>query len=495
MGDDKTNRIKNGFASKGLLLLLGEVIAMGLVGAYSSTHFTFADSLSIVIAFAIAYLVPRFIYSNSKTACRWGQWMLLLVATAIAFYTVFSLIAGTPAADDTLEAPNLTADSGLYYCWALSHYDGRIPSPEITYSGVSIIMLGLWKVLGVRVVWPMAVNLMCVLLTMVMTGKIANRLLSHRFPNANPCNIVAMAMLMVALLGFFISQGMRIQKESYCSLGFALAGYALAGMNSTGVSAKEKRRDLVLFLVGTLIIAFIRTNFVYFIVVGAIMMSIANRCAHWKSGALMAIVALAMTLLFNYLFCYTLEHQLDMIEGGKAVARDFEMGISQQPYQYIIGEYYYRPKWERVFLLPISMGVQYIIPFPWLYGYDNASVLSLLPRMRMMWYFVGGMCLFYYLYIVVAHFNTFNLGMWAWWPLVVFMIMSFLTGGLVSRYALPIQPLFVVVATYVIFLIKEGHFRRQFTILMVIYVLVLVATLVFCYHSQVEYLRDQNILT
>ena len=209
----------------------------------------------------------------------------------------------------------------------------------------------------------------------------------------------------------------------------------------------------------------------------------------------MAIVALAMTLLFNYLFCYTLEHQFDMVEGGKAVARDFEMGISQQPYQHIIGEYYNYPKLERVFLLPISMGVQYIIPFPWLYGYDNASVLSLLPRMRMMWYFVGGMCLFYYLYIVVAHFNTFNLGMWAWWPLVVFMIMSFLTGGLVSRYALPIQPLFVVVATYVIFLIKEGHFRRQFTILMVIYVLVLVATLVFCYHLQVEYLRDQNILT
>ena len=495
MSDDKTNRINNGFGSKGLLLLLGEVTAMGLVGVYSSTHFSVADSVSIVVAFAIAYLVPRFIYSNGKTSCRWGQWMLLMVATAIAFYTVYSLIAATPAAGDTLEAPNLTADSGLYYCWALAHYDGRIPSPDITYSGLSIIMLGLWKVLGVSAVWPMAVNLMCVLLTIVMTGKIASRLLSHRFANANHPAIAAMAMLMVALLGFFISQGMRIQKESYCSLGFALAGYALAGMDSTNVGAREKRRDMALFLVGTLVVAFIRTNFVYFIVVGAIMMALANRCALWKRGALMAVVALAMTFLFNGLFGYTIEHQSAIVEGGKAVARDFAVGIGQQPYQHIIGEYYLLPKWERVMLLPITMGVQYIIPFPWLYSYDNASILSLLPRMRLMWYFVGGMCMFYYLYIAVAHFKTFNLGMWAWWPMVVFMLMSFLTGGLVSRYVLPVQPLFVVVATYVIFLVKEGHFRRPFTILMVIYALVLVATLVFCYHAQVDFLRDQNILT
>ena len=84
--------------------------------------------------------------------------------------------------------------------------------------------------------------------------------------------------------------------------------------------------------------------------------------------------------------------------------------------------------------------------------------------------------------------------MWAWWPLVTFACMSYVTGGLVSRYALPIQPLFVVIALYVFLHFKEGRYRRSFTMWMIVYTLILVATLVFCYHTQVDYLRSQHII-
>lgn len=494
MSDNITNRINSHLGCKGLMLLLGEIVALGLVVAYTAPKFDFIGTLSIVLAFAVAYLVPRFIYSQSKISCRWGQWMLLIVGTAVAFYSIYSMKMGTMNPDDTLEMPALSSDSGGYYAWALSHYDGRCPSPQVTYCGISMLMVGLWKVLGVSVVWPLALNYMCLLLTIVMTGKIAHRLLSSRFTSTAPSTIAASAMLMTALMGFLVSQAMRIQKEAYCALGFALVGYALEGMCFTTLTSKEKRRDTVLFLLGTLIVAFVRTNYVYFIVIGAAMMAFANKCANWKRGTLMAVIALIFTFLFNYLFCYTLEHQYLILEGGETMAHDFKIGGAQQPYVLIIGDYYFFPKWERLLLLPITAGVQYIIPFPWLYDYSNATVLTLLPRMRLMWYIVGDACIFYYLYINAVHYKRSNMGMWAWWPLVTFMLMSFITGGLVSRYALPIQPLFVVVALYVLLHIKEGNYRRSFSIWMIVYSFILVATLIFCYHTQVEFLKSQHIL-
>ncbi len=495
MSDNKINRAGNSLGSKGLLLLFGEVMAMGLVGVYSSTHFSFGNSMSIVIAFAVAYLVPRFIYSGSKVSCRWGQWTLLLAATALSVYAICEFIAWTPVAGYSLEIPYLTDDSEAYYRWALSHYDGRFPAPDIIYSGLPIIMLGLWKVFGVNVVWPMALNIMFILLTMVMTGKIAHRLLSHRFPSVNPVNIVASAMLMVALLGFFVAQGMRIQKESYCSLGFTMVAYAFAGMTVSTLNKRDRYRDLVIFLAGTLLVAFIRTNFVYFIFVGAVMMSLAGKCARWKQGMLMAVVALSITFLFNYLFSYTIEHQLLILEGGKVMANDFELGKTQQPYQNIIGDYYFYPQWKRVLMLPITMGVQYIIPFPWIYDYSNATVMTLILHMRFMWYFAGGMCLFYYLYLAVVRYKTFSLGIWALWPVVIFVFLAFATGGLVGRYFLPIQPLFIVIALYVILLVREGHCRRAFTIGMVIYLIVLFATFFFCYYTHVGFLRSNNLIS
>lgn len=476
------------------MLLLGEVMALGLVAAYTASSFGFVDSLSVVLAMSVAYLVPRFIYSESKVSCRWGQWVLLAVATAIAFYTIYSMKVVTMNPDFTLEMPDLNSDSGNYYSWALSHYDGRCGSPQVIYSGVSIIMLAMWKVLGVSLVWPLALNFMCVLLTIVMTGKTAHRLLSHRFSSIAPSTIAASAMLMTSLLCFLVSQGMRIQKEAYCALAFVLVGYALAGMSFKKLSKKEKRTDMVLFIVGTLIMAFVRTNFVYFIVIGAAMMAFANKRTHWKRATIMAIVALILAFLFNCLFCYTLEHQYLILDGGETMAHDFSIGTAQQPYVLIIGDYYFFPKWERLLLLPVTAGVQFIIPFPWLYDYSNATALTLLPRMRFMWYIVGGVSIFYYLYINAVHYKRSNLGMWAWWPLVAFMLMSFITGGLVSRYVLPIQPLFVVVALYVLLHIKEGNYRRSFSIWMIVYFFILVATLIFCYHTQVEFLKSQHIL-
>ena len=484
------NNINPHIGKQGLLLLLGEVIALGVVVAYAGSTFTFAESCDIVLATIVAYLVPRLLYSQSKLSCRWGQWILLTIGILIALYMIHSMKAWSTRDDFTLEMPELYCDDGKYYSWALSHFDGRCPSPKLSFKGLPLLMLGLWKVLGVSVVWPLALNYMFALLSIVITGKISHRLLNNRFPSISPASISAWSMLMVALLGFLMSQNLRIQKEASCTIGITLVGYCLAGFaEERALSKSDKRRDLVCFVIGTLILALVRTNFAYFAMIGAAMMVFARHRAQWKRGTLLVIIALGITVVFSILFSYTFGQQYRTVDGGDAMSLAFKTGIVQQPYFSLIGDYYHFPEWKRILLLPVTAGVQYTIPFPWVYDLEKADIMNILPRFRVMWYFVGGTCIYYYLYINGLHYKQSNLGMWAWWPLVTFLGIAFITGGSVSRYVLPLQPLFVVVALYVLLQVKMGNYRRSYVIWMVVYSLVLIATLIFCYHTQTDYLR------
>lgn len=484
-------RIRLPFKAGSKLHVLGEMLALALLAAFVVRVFELRDAISITISMAVAYLIPRLIYSHSRYWCRAGHWLLLAVGSLLAMYVVLSIKACTVDVEYTLEEPLLHSDSGSYYAWALSHYDGRCPEPKLPFKGLPLFMLWQWRVLGVSIAWPLALNYMFTMLTIVMTGKVACRMLCRKFTDVQPSTIATMAMLLVSFMGFLISQGLRIQKEAGCALGLLLVGYTLAGMASGETLTRSHRyRDIAIFVTGCLLMAMVRTNFVYFAVAGAIMMTFSNHRANWKYGTMLAVLAAVITVAFSIMFSYSFGQQYRTIDGGDAMALAYKTGVVQQPYANIIGDYYHYPEWKRLLLLPVTAGVQYVIPFPWLYDYSGATIFTLLPRFRLMWYFVGGACLHYFLYITILHPKSNNLGMWAWWPLALFMIIAFITGGSVSRYALPLQPLFVVIALYVLLKVKRGHYRRSFTLWMIIYAFVLVAILVMCYNAQAEYLNN-----
>ncbi len=484
-------RIRLPFKAGSKLHVLGEMLALALLAAFAVRVFELRDAISITISMAVAYLIPRLIYSHSRYWCHAGHWLLLAVGSLLAMYVVLSIKVCTVDVEYTLEEPLLYSDSGSYYAWALSHYDGRCPEPKLPFKGLPLFMLWQWRVLGVSIAWPLALNYMFTMLTIVMTGKVACRMLCRKFTDVQPSTIATMAMLLVSFMGFLISQGLRIQKEAGCALGLLLVGYTLAGMASGETLTRSHRyRDIAIFVTGCLLMAMVRTNFVYFAVAGAIMMTFSNRRANWKYGAMLAVLAAVITVAFSIMFSYSFGQQYRTIDGGDAMALAYKTGVVQQPYANIIGDYYHYPEWKRLLLLPVTAGVQFVIPFPWLYDYSGATIFALLPRFRLMWYFVGGACLHYFLYITILHPKSNNLGMWAWWPLALFMIIAFITGGSVSRYALPLQPLFVVIALYVLLKVKRGHYRRSFTLWMIIYAFVLVAILVMCYNAQAEYLNN-----
>lgn len=468
---------------------VGEVVALCIVVALASAFFATHEAFDLTISLVLAYLVPRFVYSTSKLRCDSGQCLLLIVGLALAAYAIISIKSWTVDVGGSFEYPSLKSDDSGYYRWALYYFDARCPEPKVGFKGVSIIMVGLWRVLGVSIVWPIAFNYMLILLSIVMTGKLAVRLFGDKLDDINPKIISVLAMLIVSLLGFLLSQSLRLQKEAACTLGIVLVGYVLAGMSRIEKNNKRIRnKDIVLFVLGCLILAFARTSYAYFAVIGAIMMGLTNHHKRWKDCVLLCCIALGVTLLFSFIFAYSFGQQYRTVAGGESMAKAFKMTLEQQSYSTLIGDYYYYPIWKRLLLLPVTAGVQYIIPFPWIYDHFEINALSVLPRFRFMWYFIGGVCIFYYLYISILHNKQNHLGVWSWWPLVVFLIIAYITGGTVSRYILPLQPLFAVIALYVIINVFKGKFRRSFLIWTCVYFFFFSALLIVCYHVQYNYL-------
>lgn len=199
-------RLPHLFYKENNLIVLGEIIALGIISSMSLSFFSTKDAFDVILSLAFAYLLPRLIYSKIRLNCSFGQWLLLFVGTTLAIYTIISIKSWTVDVGGSFEYPDLKSDDAGYYRWALAHFDGRCPEPKVGFKGLSLFMLCLWKVLGVSVVWPIALNYYFIMLSIVMTGILSDRLLHDRLDMMNIKNISVIAMLMVSLLGFLLSQ-------------------------------------------------------------------------------------------------------------------------------------------------------------------------------------------------------------------------------------------------------------------------------------------------
>lgn len=471
--------------SAGKWQLLVEVLCFGIFAAVLSHCFDFSDAVAILLAMTVVYIVPRLAFARLSCWSRKGSWVLLIASMMVIGFAIGNLWDWSVGSGRSLVDPNLKSDDLGYYHWALHHYDGSCPEPSMTFRGLPVTILLLWKVLGVSVVWPIALNAMMTLLSIVIAGATAARVAGDKV-KSSPGTIAMIAMIMTALLGFYISQGIRVQKEAGLYLGIGLMGYALARMARTQADRKMWR-DILTFTIGALITAFYRSNMLYFITAGIIIMILNNR-RQWRYGSTLLAISIAAFIIGFYCSSYTMLQQMNIATGSGRMSDVFAMRTpSQSPYRAIIGNYFTYPIWLRILMLPVTAGVQYIIPFPWLYDYQPAIDIWL-PRVRIAWYVVGGMVLYYYLFIGWRKGR--GIGSWGLLPAVCYLGVCYVVGGTVSRYILPFQPMFVVIATFVCCKLRDGLWRHSFRGWMVGYTLVLIAVLVLCYNMQLAYFDE-----
>lgn len=459
---------------------MAEALALVILAVVASRHFGLADGLRITAAYGVAYAVPRITLSRSKGASWQACMVLFVLAVALIAVEYARLERWTLFDEFSLQMPNLSGDSRNYYKWALNKYNGSVEPGRVMFPGFPLIMVGLWKVFGLNVVWPQALNLMFTLTTVVLTGMTTRRLLAHRV-SQSPQALTTIAMVLSCLLAYFLMLSSNMLKEGSICCAMAMAGFSLSALAADDVERHRWVRDMLLFVLACLLIAMVRTTFLYFIALGVVVMGLPKWRRDWRAAAVMLAVVALMLVLGNHLSSYSLNRHAEIASGGWNMQRFYVTSESQQFYHDLLNYYFLYSTWHKLLMLPLTMSVQFIIPFPWIY-YENQSFLNLLSRMTYGWYFVGGTALFYYLFISWRRGQ--GMGVWPWWPAAAFAVIAYVMAGSVARYVIPIEPLFVPVAVYVLCRLAEGRWRKAYIVWTIFFIILVASALLLCLEVQ-----------
>ena len=465
-----------------LLLLLAEVITFAVLAVVSSSDFGLADGACITLGYLVAYVVPRIVLARSRGSSTTASVILLVLVALLMLAGVSNLLEWTRVEGYSLEMPNLKSDARGYYKWALSHYDGRVESPDVVFPGYPLMLVCLWRVLGVSVVWPLALNTMFVLISVVLTGLTTRRLLIHR-TSMSASALVSCGMLLTCLLFFYLMMGISILKEGSVFLSMSLVGYALSSMSAADEERHRPWKDLLLFVVGCLLLGMVRTTYLYILLIGVVIMVIPHWRRDWVMAlAMVAIIVVAM-LAGNHYASYSFDRHVEIMGGGWNMQRFYIRRGTHTHYRELLDYYYLYSPLHRVVMLPLTSAVQFMIPFPWSAG-EGSNLAYFICRITYGWYLVGGIALFYYLFIGWR--RNENMGAWPLWPAAVFVALAYVMAGTVNRYLLPVEPMFVPVAVYVLSRVGEARWRRLFKRWSIVFVIVIAITLLLCLEMERE---------
>ncbi len=463
-----------------MLLMLAEVIGFAILAVAASSHYGLADGARITAAMLVAYLIPRFLLTRARATSIASLILFMLLAALLLYVDFKRLTIWTFFDEFSLQLPNIGGDGRAYYKWALHHYDGSVPAARVVYPGFPMMILGLWKVFGLNVVWPLAMDLMFTLTSVVLTGMTTRRLLSHRV-SVRPETLMWAGIAMSVLLIYYLVIGTAILKEASIGLSISMVGYTLASMDADDKERHFVWRDFALFVFACLLLALVRTTYLYFILIGVLVMSLSHPRRDWPiSLSMLGIIGLSL-LLGNVFSSYSFDRHAEIVGGGWNMQRFYVIGDSQSFYHDVLNYYFMYPVWHKVLMLPLTVSVQFMIPLPWNY-YANPTFINVLSRLTYGWYIVGGVSLFYFLY--VSWRRDGNMGWWPWWAAVNYAVVAYIVAGSVARYACSFEPLFVPVAVYVLCRLWEGRWRRAFLCWSIAYVVLIVAMLLFCLEIQ-----------
>ena len=457
-----------------LLLVIAEAIAVAILACVAVSQFGWSDGARITASFFIAYLVPRIILTRSRGFSVTAAFILLAVAALCVSFDIMRMSLWVKYEEFSLAFPNIGGDGRNYFKYALAMNNGSRMSDMAYYPGFSAIIVALWKVFGVSVVWPLAMNLMFTLTVVVLTGLTTRRLLTGRVTMSAQA-LVAMGMGLCAILFHYLVIGTCMLKEGMIFGAIAMIGFGLSEMAAVDEERHALWRDIILIVLAAVIIAVVRTSYIYFVMIGVVLMALPNWRRDWPLALCIMALLAALLLAGRYLSLYSVERHADVVNGGWNMNRFYINSAAQQPYKSLLGYYFLYSPIHRMFMLPLTISAQFLLPLPWTNPL-NTVYFSFFSRFTWGWYFVGGIASFYY--AVISWRRHENMGAWPWWPALVFAAIAYVMGGSVVRYVLPIQPLFIPIAVYVLAHLRDRKWRKAFNIWVLLFVIFLIAALI-----------------
>ena len=464
------------------LTYLIEAIAFIAITIVSIGIFGMADAATVMAGFTMAYLVPRTVYARLSHRTAAGILALAIAWTVMSVLGINYLAICTVKAGRPLSNPLLWNDAQRYFDYAVAIYHNQYDFTYVQpFPGLPLMTALLWKIFGVNIVYPLAMNMMLTLGTIVLTGVVTVSLLEHRTSKSARW-LASVAMMCNALLFFFLSHGTQLLKEPLTYFGFVVVAMSLISLRNCP-GWRLHWRTLAVFALGITLVAATRTTYSIMALAGVALAAISLR-RKWRTSLAMIGVG-----TFIYIAVSEFAHSISFMHYGSyfdpqqssLMSYQFIIGPQQEALSRIVGDYFTHSWWEKIMILPFSCAVQYVIPFPWL-GPSPMGIGEIIPRICAPWYAIGALTIFYMMALSWRRHT--NLKLYPLWVAFCYAVPAFVTAGSVSRYALPFQPLMIPMATYTIALLADGHYRKIFCKFAIAYIAVLLLTLAACHYLQ-----------
>lgn len=461
---------------------------------YSKHSFAFAQAFYIIIVLLALWLLPgaevwstcgamiavwmliSVIYHYTPWYSKRGRWILLIATVLLAVGIIANVHYFTVATGGSIELPILkNPDAHRYYYDALAtveHPNGEIA--PLKHHGYGLLISWLWEVTGISVVTPLVVNMIAILLCIIISGGVTWRVLGGC---SNGKAQATIAMALTAIVCYYINSGTLILKEAGISLAIALIALSLTGCYNIPKTFKSRIILIAGLLAGVIILSFLRYTYLMMIPIGAIILLKWN-----KPNIIIACLLIGISIIAIHISAeLTTEIKVvGLIEGTQGHSAYFYDNAQHRFYNEIVSGYLEFPVWKRILYLPVSAAVQYLVPFPWNFARDMEFGYTLAyAHFSYPWYAVGGLILYY---IIIGWRKSTSLLMrMTLCGVLLWLVPAYLFAGTVSRYSLPLLPMLIPAAVYVV---ATYYKRRSFKLWSISYIVILVLTLVVAYHLQ-----------
>ncbi len=421
-----------------------------------------ASVVHTLLKLAGAGFLATLLYRRVSAPSFWGHCVLTGAWTLLAIGLAANVWYFTTYSGGTVYDPVLINDDAAS---AWRQMQAVLSGQD---SGVGMSRRGYGTFLAL-LAWPgpadiaseLCFNVLLILVAIVLTGAAAVRLT----PGVAPQRTATAAMLMTAMVCYFLSTGVILIKDALICAIMASAVYACAGLRS-----RFSRADIALVFAGGLVAALVRPNLLPLLCLGLLIF--APGMDRRRIAALGACVA-----VFAALYFITRHIGLRSEVFSDTHTPMVEMGTEQprlESYNSVLGNYNELPLWRQLVQLPVSLALQFLTPLPWAFSRDVVfGPSAAFAHISFPWYALGGILLYYA--VALWRRSPRGVALSFGYGLLLTMLTAFMTGGTISRYCLPWLPALVPAAAWAW---NSGCLRRRsFKIWYVVYALLMAVAL------------------
>lgn len=443
-----------------------------------------AHVLSTFLSLVGVWIIVSGVYQAAPWRNREGWWTLLIAATVMSVGMIANVHYFTVHSGATTELPLLNnPDSHRFYYDALltMGYDQGV-TVDIKNHGYGFLISQLWHITGVTIVAPMVLNVLAMLLSILLCGGIAWRMLRGETTKSGRW-IASCAMIMSASVCYFLNSGTLLLKEAFLILAFSLIGFSISSLVKMPTSRRRCVKMILMFTLGVVILSFLRFNFLIMPIIGVLILMRWQK-KHLAMSVIMVSICVVAWVVTAHI-CYQSQSEMAVVsvklmKGAHLETSFFLDDPHHAAYNGLVEGYLDYPWWKKALLLPLSAAVQYLIPLPWGFGDDIQYGYTLAyAHITWPWYLVGGLIVYYF--ISASRRSPDILRRVTFWGALMWLVPAYMFAGTVSRYTLPLLPLLIPSAVYVVATWRQHTSMRRW---MWIYGILLALALIAGYFMQ-----------